>query len=118
MLSHRLRHRVEIQEQAETQNPTTGDITYTWQTVYLDSDTPLDSVPAEVLTGPGREFAGADTKQAETDARINLRWFEGLTQKMRILWDGRTYDITGMETDITGRREWRLRCKEGVTDGS
>lgn len=118
MLAHRLRHRVEIQEQIETQNQTTGDITYTWSTVYLDSDTPLDAVPAEVLTGPGREFNGGDTKQAETDARINIRWFAELDQKMRIVWDGKNYDITGMETDTTARREWRLRCKEGVSDGS
>lgn len=118
MEAQKYRHRIAIQRKVEVQNPTTGDIAWAWQTVFLDSDTPLDSVPAEVLTGPGREFSAADAKQAETTARIQCRWFPGLTQAMRVLWDGKTYDITSIETDATARREYRMRCKDGVTDGS
>ena len=48
MLAHRLRHRIHIQEKVEAQNSTTGAITHSWQTLYLDSDTwvcaPLDDV--------------------------------------------------------------------------
>lgn len=118
MEAQRYRHHVEFQEQVEEQDSETGAITRTWATVYLDSDTPLDSVPAEVLTGPGREFNAADAKQAETSARINLRWFPGLLPSWRLVWDGKNYDILSIETDATARREYRLRCKEGVTDGS
>lgn len=118
MESQRYRHRVEFQEQVDEPDSETGAITRTWSTVYLDSDTPLDSVPAEVLTGPGREFNAADAKQAETSARINLRWFPGLLPSWRVLWDGKAYDILSIETDATARREYRLRCKEGLTDGS
>jgi SPP1 family predicted phage head-tail adaptor len=89
----------------------------TWATVWLDSNTELDSVPAEVLTGPGREFIQSSAKQAETTARINFRWFPGLLPTMRILWDGKVYDITSIETDATARREYRLRCKDGLSDG-
>lgn len=117
MLAHRMRHRVEIQEKTETQNPSTGVITTSWQTLYLDSDTPMDSVPAEVLTGPGRETQAAASIQAEIVARINMRWFPGLTQKMRVLWDGRVFNIGSIETDITARREYRLKCTAGVNDG-
>lgn len=117
MLANRLRHRVEIQEQTETQNSTTGVITKAWSTVYLDSNTPLDSVPAEVLTGAGREFNASGQIQAEVAARINLRWFPGLTQSMRILWDGRVFNIGSIETDVTARREYRLKCTAGVNDG-
>ena len=116
MLSYRLRHRVEIQENDRTQNPSTGAMQDNWQTLTVGS-TLMDSVPAEVLTGPGREFRAADALQAVTDARINLRWFPGLRQDMRILWDGRIYDITGMATDRTGRQEWRLTCQEGANNG-
>lgn len=111
------RHRVGIEEKVDTQDPTTGVITSTWQTVSLDSDTPLDSVPAQVLTGPGRELHAAETKLAETDARINMRWFEGLDEAMRVTWDGKVYGIISIETDETARREYRLRCK-GLTDGA
>ena len=117
MLSYRLRHRIEIQEKVESgRNPETGGQLFSWQTLVV-SGTAMISVPAEVLTGPGRESRAAGAVQAETDARINLRWFPGLNQAMRILWDGRIYNIDGMATDRTGRQEWRLTCKEGVNDG-
>ncbi|HAR44693.1 MAG TPA: head-tail adaptor protein [Nitrospiraceae bacterium] len=117
MLAHRLRHRVEFQELVEEQDSETGASVLTWVTAFLDSDTPLDSVPAEVLTGPGREFRESGTTQAETTARINLRWFPGLSSEWRLLWDGRVYNIGSIETDATGRREYWLRCTDGVSDG-
>lgn len=117
MLASRLRHRIEFQELVEEQDSETGAIETSWQTAYLDSDTLLDSVPAEVLTGPGREFRNSGTTQAETSARINLRWFPGLLPTWRILWDGRIFNIQSIETDTTARREYRLRCIDGVNDG-
>lgn len=116
--AQRYRHRIEFQQKVEEQDSDTGAISYVWETAELDSDTPLDSVPAEVLTGPGREFNAADAKQAETSARINCRWFGDVDPAWRVLWDGRTYEILSVEFDATGRRETRLRVREGVTDGS
>lgn len=117
MLANRLRHRVAVQELIETQNSTTGAVTRAWENVLLDSSTELDAVPAEVLTGPGREFMQSGSTQNEIAARINLRWFPGLTQKMRIVWDGNVYNIQSIETDVTARREYRLKCIAGVSDG-
>lgn len=117
MLAHRLRHRVEFQEQVDYQDPDTGAVLNQWTTAIMDDGTLLDSVPAEVLTGPGREFRESGTTQAETAARINLRWFPGLSPKWRALWDGRIYNIGSIETDVTGRREYWLRCTDGVSDG-
>jgi SPP1 family predicted phage head-tail adaptor len=117
-MRHDYRHRVEIQQPAQLQDSETGAIEWTWETVALDSDTLLDAVPAEVLTGPGREFPGADTKQAEVDARIALPWFPGLTQKMRLVWDGQVFDIVSIQTDASARREYRLLCKAGVNNGA
>lgn len=118
MLSHRLRHRIAFQMQVQgTQDPDTGEVPIEWKTVWLDGVTELSSVPAEVLTGPGREFIESDTKQSETTARINLRWFPGLDARWRILWDGNIYNIVSIETDITARREYRLRCEAGVNNG-
>lgn len=116
MEAQRYRHRVEIQESVEAQDPVTGGISTYWATVYLDTDTPLDSVPAEVLTGPGRELVAADAKQAEVSARIQMRWFPGLLPTMRILWDGNPYEIISIETDATARREYRVKCSTGILD--
>ena len=117
MLSHRLRHRIAFQEQVKVQDPDTGAVKLTWKNARIDPDTELSSVPAEVLTGPGREWVGSGTINAETSARINLRWFPGLKSSWRILWDGRIYNIQSIETDATGRQEWRLRCVDGPSDG-
>ncbi|MDP2141284.1 MAG: phage head closure protein [Gammaproteobacteria bacterium] len=120
MRAGRLRHRVEIQWPLEIQSQTSGGFSTAWATVFLDSNTPLEAVPAEVLTGPGKEMVAAGAIQAETTARINLRWFDVDIQafyKWRILWDGRVFNIRSIETDVTGRQEWRLRCEDGVNDG-
>lgn len=117
MLSNRLRHRVAIQERTNVQNSSTGAVTVSWENVWLDDGTELDAVPAEVLTGPGREFNQSGSEQAEISARINLRWFPGLTQKMRIVWEGNVFNIQSIELDMTARREYRLKCTTGVNDG-
>jgi SPP1 family predicted phage head-tail adaptor len=117
MLSHRLRHRITVQELSEIQDTNTGALTYSWETAILDDGTILDAVPAEVLTGAGREFVQSGATQGQIAARINMRWFPGLTQKMRIVWDTNIYNITSIETDITGRQEYRLKCVAGVSDG-
>lgn len=104
------RHRVTIEHQVTARDPGDGSEVLTWEVLYA-------AVPADVLTGPGREFNAANAEQAETVARINMRWFPGLTADMRILWDGRVYNIKPPETDSTGRREYRIQCTDGVNDG-
>lgn len=118
MLAYKYRHRVAIQERVEVQDALTGAMTHTWRNVWLSPDVELASVPARVLTGAGREFFAADAKQSEVTARIELRWFPGLTSAMRVLWQGRPYNILEISTDETDRREYRLRCSGGLTDGA
>lgn len=119
MLAYKLRHRVEIQELVEVQNTTTGAITRSWETVILSSGTVLDGVPAEVKASnrPGREFVESGATQGENPILINMRWFPGLDLKMRVVWDGDVYNIVSIDTDITNRQEYRLKCITGVSDG-
>jgi len=116
MLAWRLTHRVAIEELVEVQDTETGAITHTWRTLTVGG-TSLGAVPAEVLTGPGREQAAAGTKLAETSARVQMHWFPGLTTKHRIVWDGMPMDILAIQTDRTGRREYQINCRYGITDG-
>lgn len=117
MLAHRLRHRVAFQKQENVQDPMTGDLVTSWVPATTAVGEPLVNVPAEVLTGPGREFEGSSTKNAEVSARINLRWFPGLDSSWRLLWDGKIFDIQSIETDVSARREYRLRCVDGPNQG-
>lgn len=121
MLSYRLRHRVTFQRRIPgVQDQETGEIPMTWAIVELPDGSPLENVPAEVLTGSGKELIAAAAPQIETTARVNLRWFPVDRLELcrwRIAWDGRLYNIVSAETDATARREWRLRCEDGLTDG-
>lgn len=110
MLAYRLRHRVRVERFVTGRDPNTGAVINEWQTF-------VDNVPAEVLTGPGRELNQSGSVQAEVAARINMRWFPGLTQAMRIIWDGIIYNIGSIETDMTARREYRLKVTGGINEG-
>lgn len=117
VLSQRLRHRITFERQVTTRD-SEGVASVVWDTVVLDESlTELKDVPAEVLTGPGREFRETGQVQAELAARINCRWFPGLDASWRILWDGQVFNIGTWDTDLTGRREYRIRCTAGVNDG-
>ncbi|MCG3743087.1 MULTISPECIES: head-tail adaptor protein [Vibrio] len=116
MLAHRLIHSVNIQEPIEEQNPLTGEMTIIWVNIELSPGKP--NIPAEVLTGAGREVISSASKHAEVDARINMRWFPYDQQslyKCRILWEGQVFGIVSVETDKTARQEWRFKCKAGVS---
>ena len=102
------------------QDAVTGEVTKSWAAVSLDDGNQLINVPAEVLTGVGKETLQSDSNQENLSARINMRWFPADMIEMyrwRIRWNGILYNIKSVETDLTGRREWRLRCDAGLTDG-
>ena len=112
MLNSRLRHRIEIQHLA-TSRGDDGAVIRTWSQKYAN-------VPAEVLTGAGREPTLGASERAETTARITTRWMPDdihTLMSYRILWQGRTYDIKGISTDATDRRWMRFECTDGVSDG-
>lgn len=125
-LAPRLRHRITFQEQT-SERDSAGVLQVAWSTVELDSDTDLADVPAEVLTGPGREAVMSGQMNADIAARITCRWFPGLKQSWRILWDGefdsdgiysgQVFNIHAIDTDMTGRREWRIKATAGLNDG-
>lgn len=115
-LTPRLRHRITFQEQV-SERDSEGALQITWETVDLDSETTLANVPAEVLTGPGREAVMSGQTNADIAARITCRWFPGLKQSWRILWGDQVFNIHTIDTDMTGRREWRIKATAGLNDG-
>lgn len=110
MLTQRLRHRIDIQRQYQSQDSTSGDVEISWEDVYA-------SVPCEVLTGSGRESIDAATKTASTDARILMRWLPNIDESMRVVWEGQAFDISAIAYDRTATRDIRLMCVKGKTDG-
>lgn len=117
-LSPRLRHAITFQEQQSTRDED-GRETIAWAAVTVPGVGQLVDVPAEVLTGAGREFIQSGQQQADVAARITCRWFPGgIRSDWRVLWDGIVLNIQGLpETDATSRREYRFKCSAGVNEG-
>ena len=111
-------HAVTFQEQV-SERDSDGVLRVSWQDVWLDSETALVDVPAEVLTGPGREFLQSGQMQSDIAARIRVPWFPGgIKSSWRVLWDGQVFNIKGIpDLDPSGRREYRIKCTAGLNDG-
>lgn len=107
-MQHRLRHRITIEAHTITRDEWGGAIE-TW--------TPLHSnVPAEVVPLSGREFVAASAEQAGVTARITVRYLSDITEAMRIVFDGATYNIRAILPDPTARRHLTIMVETGVRE--
>jgi len=99
----RLRHRVIIQQVAESQD-STGAPLETWGTF------------AEVWAGVeplrGREFFASKQIQADVTTRIRIRYLAGVTPKMRVLWGSRVYLIDSVIDPEERHVEMQLMARE------
>lgn len=110
MLNYKLRQRVTLQSQTQTQDPNTGETTVSWTATVSDE-------PAEVVPLSGREFIQSGATQAGVDTRMTIRWRSGIEPTMRVVFDGNNYQISAVLPDPSNRRWLTLMCQRGVNDG-
>jgi SPP1 family predicted phage head-tail adaptor len=91
----RMDRRITVQSFTTTQNAI-GEPEKTWTALYTD-------ISAEVAQVGGREYFSADQRVAEADCRFYIRYRGDITEQMRIVYDGKTYDIKHIRE--IGRRE-------------
>ena len=97
-LASQLRHRIVIEQPTETADGT-GGFTTSWTT--------LTSVWADIqpLTrSSGREQFAEGQLQERTRWRITIRYREDVTEKMRISYNSRVFNIRAI-IDLDGREE-------------
>lgn len=87
MRAGRLRKRVALQEPIEHQSAS-GEVSVTWSIV--------SRWWAEIEPLSAREFINADQRIAEVTHKIRLRRCSILTHRHRILFDGRSFEITAI----------------------
>jgi SPP1 family predicted phage head-tail adaptor len=113
--SGRLRHQMELQEQVQAQDATTGVTTVTWSTVA--------TVWAAIEPLSAREFVESAANQSQVSARVTIRYRAGVTAAMRLAHmvdgvAGRIYNIEGVLADKDSGMEYlTLPVSEGVNDG-
>lgn len=94
MQAGRLDRRITIEEVTESQD-SYGAISETWSVFVV--------VNAAVQPMRGREFFKDDQRAADIDTVFRIRYLAGVHYKMRIKYDGKTYDIYSVAE--TGRRD-------------
>ena len=110
MRTGKLRHRITLQRPGLSQDPQTGEMVPGWQDVA--------TVWASIEPLSAREFIAAQAVQSDVSVRITMRYRPGITSAMRLLHDGKTYNITGVLADKGSGREYlTLPCAELPHDG-
>lgn len=74
----------------------TGQPIQTWSTLAI--------VRASVLEVNARERFQALREVGVFSAVFTIRWLSGLNDRNRVIYDGKTYDIVGIQEQ--GRRQW------------
>lgn len=107
----KLRHRITIEKSGQTQDPTTGEMITGWQLVA--------TVWADKRPSSAREFKQSQAGQSEITGEFQIRYRDDIDATMRIVHNGKVYNIEGvLEDDETGLEWLTLPYSEGVNNGS
>ena len=108
-----LRHVVEIQDYAVAQD-SSGDDVKTWHS----GSSAFATVHASIKQLRGRELLAAQTKFAEAQVEIGIRYLAGVNARMRVkhLETGLYFNILNVDDVELRHREMLLLCETGVSD--
>ena len=103
-----LRHRITIQRRVGEINQS-GFTTDTWEDVC--------TVWAGAANLHGREFFAAKAVQAEQTVKFTIRYRNGLDTSMRIVFDGKPYNITAIDNIQYRNQYLEIKALEVDTSG-
>lgn len=69
---------------------------------------------ADIRTPTGKEFFAQDKFNRQASHVVTMRWIDGVTAGMRILWGAKTLNIEYVSEDRKNCRTLYLHCKEVV----
>ncbi len=99
------RHRITLQQATETRDSLGGTV-QAWAT--------FATVWAAIEPLSGRELLQAQQVQAEVTHRVRLRYMNGVTAELRVLFGTRYFNILSAVNVQERNREIVLTCKELV----
>jgi SPP1 family predicted phage head-tail adaptor len=109
MQSGKLDRRITIQERQKTTNPANGEDLYGWVDVL--------SCAAEFVPNRGQEFFAARQKQDESVGLFRIRHRPDIVAEMRIVFEGKPYDIISVDPMFGRKTGLELLAKTGLTNG-
>lgn len=102
-----LRHRITFQKLKTEINPNGFEIR-NWED--------YKTVWSEVSNLRGREYFAAAQVQAENTVVFTLRYLSGIDTKMRILFQGRYYNITSIDNIKYQKKYMEIKTREVTAD--
>lgn len=95
-----LKHRMQVQEKQQTQDPNTGDMVESWVDVK--------KIWAAINPLSARDFIAANAAQTEVSARLTIRADYSLNESMRMIYikRGIAYTIGGILPDPDSGEEY------------
>ena len=102
-----LRHRIELQQKAETRDPT-GGTTRTWTTQR--------TVWAQILPLRGQERFEAQQVEGRTTMKIRIRYYSPIDATWRAKKGNRIFNINAVLNITEGRFTHELHCTETLDE--
>lgn len=99
-----LRERIELQSDTGLGRDAVGGLVPQWVT--------LASVWADVAPMSVGEQFRRQQMQANANWKVTIRYRSDLTPKMRVLWQGRTFEVRGSTNPDQRKRFHQLACEE------
>ena len=96
--------RVRVEQPTEDRNRF-GESVQSWAT-YSERWASIEELSS-------REFLSQGQQQTEITHRVRMRYVDGLTQNMRLIWRGRTLEVISL-LEHNNRSEHELICSESV----
>lgn len=106
MRAGRLRHRVVIQQPTAGAANDYGETADTWST--------FATVWSEIVPQSAREYQQAQTLRGDMTHLIKIRWYNGVTIQMRVVYKSRNLNIVSVINVGERDREMQLICVEEV----
>jgi len=104
MRAGKLRHRISIERAIETQDSSYNEAMLQW-VLFAE-------VSASINPLSGRELIRAKQVELEVDTEVIIRYLDGLSPKMRIVYRDRVFEILSVINTEERNRELRLLCSE------
>ena len=104
----KLQRRITIQEYVTARDSFGAEVP-TWVDVA--------TVWASVTPVSGKEYFASAQVNAEATTKITMRYLAGITPKMRVVFEARTFEIISLLNFEERNIELNLMCKERVEDG-
>lgn len=111
----RLKHRLSLQQEVLTADDAGGFVRGWQEIAQLWADLqPITGGGSKLNTSSGKEVFMAGQVQAQISHRITLRWREGVSPSMRLVFEGRAFNIRYVADIGEANEVLELLVQEGV----